>query len=162
MLKAKTILGAVRRAIADRRGTSAIELALCMPVIVGMIIPMADLGMGAYLQMQVQNAAQAGAEYAGRSGFNVSGIETAAQAATGLGNGITFPSAPSQSCSCISGTNVVAATPASGPPCTQSCGSGSVGTYVTVSTQYLYTTLFPYPALPSPVTLTAQATIRIK
>jgi len=52
----------------ERKATSAIELALVLPLIAGMIVPLTDLGMGAYTKMQVQNAAQAGADYALKTG----------------------------------------------------------------------------------------------
>jgi hypothetical protein len=152
----------LKRLAAARGGTSAVELALCLPLVAGMIVPLTDLGMGAYTQMQVVSAAQAGAMYAAQSGFNSAAITTAVTNATGLG-AITATPAPSQSCECISGTNITAAVPAGGPPCTQVCASGTAGTFVTVSAQATYTTLFDYtPIVPHTVTLTSQAVIRIK
>jgi Flp pilus assembly protein TadG len=146
----------------DRTGTSAIELGLCLPLVAGMIIPLTDLGMGAYTQMQVTNAAQAGAEFAAANGFNGTNITTVVANATSLGGAVTATPSPSQSCSCVSGAVISAAAPAGGPPCTQTCPSGTVGTFVTVSAQASYTPLFNYPGIGSPLTLTSQAVIRIK
>ncbi len=156
------LLATLRRLPLNQRGSSAIELGFCLPLIAGMIVPMTDLGMGAYTQMQLQAATQAGAEYAAIKGFNGTNITTAVNSATAL-TGISFTnSSPSQSCSCITGTAVVAASPAGGPPCTQTCPNGTVGTFVNVSTQVTYNALFDYPGLGKSFTLTAQSNVRIK
>ncbi len=145
----------------NREGTSAIELALTLPVIAAMIVPLTDLGMGAYTKMQVVNAAQAGAEYAaakGASNYNATNISTAVTSATGL-SGITATPAPAESCGCVSGTTI---SNLGAPPCSTSCASGTDGTFVTVSAQANYTPLFPYPGIASPVTLTATSVVRIQ
>lgn len=142
-------------------GTSAIELALILPVIAAMIVPLTDLGMGAYAKMQVQNAAQAGAEYAAKnasSGFNATNISTAVTNATGMG-GISANPAPSESCACVSGTTI---TDTTAPPCSTGCASGSEGIFVTVNAQATYTTLFPYPGIASPLTLNATSVVRVQ
>lgn len=159
MMPATTFIRTLRRFVRNRSGTSAVELALCLPLLAGMIIPLTDLGMGAYTQMQVANAAQAGAEYAGAVGFSSANIVSAVTNATSL-PGVTATPAPSQSCNCVTGTTVGASLGT--PPCAQICASGKVGTFVTVSAQATYTTLFDYPAISSPLTLTAQSVIRIK
>lgn len=159
MISARASFRALRRFLRDRAGTSAVELGLCLPLVAGMIIPLTDLGMGAYTQMQVVNAAQAGAEYAGTSGFNSANITNAVTNATSL-PGVSATPAPAQSCNCVTGTTVG---PSLGtPPCAQTCTSGTVGTFVTVGAQATYTTLFNYPGISSPMTLSAQTVIRIK
>ena len=45
-------------------GTSAVEFALAAPVLLGLLVPMADLGMAFSQQIKVQQAAVAGAQYA--------------------------------------------------------------------------------------------------
>jgi len=169
MMSARKLLHTLRDLITKRDGASAVELAICLPLIAAIIVPLTDLGMGAYTQMQVANAAQAGAEYAAAKGWNSDNIVTMVANATNLAGIQPNPSqkpayspAPAQSCSCVSGTTITAATPASAPPCSQTCPSGSVGTFVTVTAQASYTPLFSYPFISSPVTLTAQSVIRIK
>ena len=76
-----------RKLLRRRDGTSAIELALILPVIAAMIVPLADLGMAAFTKMEVQNAAQAGADYALKNAsgtFNATNIGTAVTSATAL------------------------------------------------------------------------------
>jgi len=158
MAMMKTFFGTLRRFWPSREGTSTLELAVCLPLLVGMLIPIADLGMGAYTQMEVQNAAQAGAEYAAVTGYNSGNIQNAVTSATSL-SGVSASPAPSQSCGCVSGTSISSL---GSPPCGETCGSGTVGTFVTVNAQATYTPLLPYPWITSPMTLTAQSTIRIK
>lgn len=142
----------------NRDGASAIELAICLPLIATMVMPIADLGMGAYAKMQVQDAAQAGAAYATRYGFNQTNITTAVTSATAM-SGISATPAPSEFCGCVSGTTV---SNVGTLPCTQTCTNGTVGTYVNVNAQANYSTLFPYPGLTSPVTLSSAAQVRIQ
>jgi hypothetical protein len=150
----------IRSLATCRDGSGIVEMAVCLPFIVGLIIPLTDLGMGAYTQMQLINATQAGAEYAAASGFNsTANVKAAINSATALST-ITFPVDPYQSCACVTGTTVG---PSLGtPPCAQGCGSGTVGTFITVQTAVQYTPLFNYPLISSPLTLTSAAIIRIK
>jgi Flp pilus assembly protein TadG len=145
----------------ERKATSAIELALVLPLIAGMIVPLADLGLGAYTKMQVENAAQAGADYALKTGgFNSTNISNAVTNATGL-TGVSATPAPSESCACVGGTPATI-TNTTAPPCSTGCASGNEGVYVTVNAQASYAPLFPYPAIPSPITFNATSTVRIQ
>lgn len=149
-------LGAALRA---RGGASAVEFAILLPVIAAIIVPLVDLGMGLYTQEQVQVSAQAGAQYAAlkgwNSGANASAIQTAVTSATSLSSVRASP-APSQSCGCLNGASIVAAS------CASTCPDGSTpGIYVTVNAQAAYTPLLPYPILGNAVTLTSQSTVRV-
>jgi Flp pilus assembly protein TadG len=137
-------------------GAAAIELAVLAPVLVMVTVVTADLGMGIYRNMQVQAAAQAGAEYAVAHGFNAGGITNAIAIATPLA-GISASPAPRQFCGCGSSTGIAETT------CDTACASGArTATYVTASAQSVYQTLLPYPLLPSAFTLTAQSTVRMQ
>jgi Flp pilus assembly protein TadG len=153
---ARSAIRAVSRWWSDPRGVATIELSIIAPLLVLALICTADLGLGIYRNMQVQNAAQAGAEYAATHGFAASGIVGAVQAATAF-SGITASPEPTQFCGCASATGVASAT------CGSACSGGSIaGTYVSVSALATYTTLLPYPLLPSSFSLTAQATVRLQ
>jgi Flp pilus assembly protein TadG len=139
----------------QRRGSAAIELALLAPPLFLMAIGTADYGFCLYQQMEVQNAAQAGAEYARKHGFSASGISGAIAGATPLS--VTASPAPAQSCGCPSGTSITSAT------CGTTCASGAAaGTYVTANAQATYTTIVPYPGIADSFTLTASSTVRIQ
>ena len=166
MIFPRRTLRALKEFAFAREGSSAVELALVLPFLIGFIIPLVDLGMGAYTKMQVAAAAQAGAEYAiylqnkGLS-FDSAKIANAVSGATALGATISPPSGQpaSQSCGCLVGPTIQLFGTA--PPCNQNCASGSVGVYVSVTAQTQFTPLFNYPLLPSPVTLSAQTTVRV-
>jgi len=138
------------------RGTAAIEFALMLPLIVLLFTGLFDLGYAAYESMEVQAAAEAGAQYAARNPWNPTAIGTAVVGATGIGN-VTATPAASRFCACpVAG----ALTPIT---CTGSCANGDPpGSYTLVSAQKLHWTALPYPALPQPLTLTGQAVRRLQ
>jgi Flp pilus assembly protein TadG len=138
-----------------RDGNAAVEFSVAAPILAIMFVPMIDIGMAVYQKMQVQDAAQAGAQYAMAHGWNSSAIQSAITSATALS--VSASPAPSKSCGCPDGSSVSAAT------CGSTCSDGqNAGTYVTVGAQATYTPLLPYPAMGSSVTLSAQATARIE
>jgi Flp pilus assembly protein TadG len=163
MLSPTRLLSLLKRLVPTSEGVAAIELGFFLPLMAGLIVPLADFGMGAYTQMQLVDAAQAGADYAARTsayGFSATTIQAAATGATGL-PGITATA--SQVCGCVSGTTISTFSGTT-PPCTQICGTGGAGLFVTVSTQVTYTPLFPYPLIHTTngsVPLAAQAVVRI-
>lgn len=140
-------------------GVSAVEFGLAAPVLLGLLIPLADLGIAYSDQIQVQQAAQAGAQYASLHPWNsgsVTAISNAVTAATTL-SGINATPAPRQSCGCPSGSTITTAT------CGSTCSNGeTAGYYVVVTAQAPYTTVLPYSALGSSMTLSAQSTVRIQ
>jgi len=138
------------------RGNAAIEFALATPILLGMLVPVADLGIAFSQQIQVQQAAQAGAQYALLHGWNSTAISNAVTAATNL-SGVSAAPAPSQSCGCPTGTTIAAAT------CSSTCSNGeTAGTYVFVNAQSPYSAVLPYSVLPSGTTLTAQTIVRVQ
>jgi len=145
----------IYRAVDDVRGVAAIELAIIAPILAGMIVCTVDLGLGIYCKMRVQNAAQAGAQYAAINGFDSNGISNAVLSATNSPGLLASPS-PSQFCGCATNAGITTAA------CGSSCPGGSLpGSYVKVSAQNTYTTLLPYPLLPRSFTFAAQARVKI-
>lgn len=131
------------------------EFGLIAPMLAAILLPVIDIGIGFYQRMQVQDAAQAGAQYAMTHGWNSTAIQNAVTSATTLSIGAS--PAPVRSCGCPGTASVVSAA------CGSACTDGHpAGTYVTVSAQALYTTLVPYPGLGNSVTLSAQSTARIQ
>jgi Flp pilus assembly protein TadG len=120
---------------------------------------MADLGIAFSEQIQVQQAAAAGAQYAAFHAWNSSSPTAIANAVTAAStlSSITASPAPSQTCGCPSSSGVAPAT------CGNTCSDGQpTGYYVVVNAQAPYTPKLPYSALGSSVTLTAQSTIRVR
>lgn len=141
----------------DTSGIAAIEFAIVVPFLLLGIVGAVDLGIGIYRDMEVRDAAQAGAQYAVVNGFNASNVSAAVTSATPYSSVAVSP-APKQFCGCATTAGVTNTT------CGSVCPNGyTAGTYVSVSaaaTYYpslLYSTVFP-----KSFALTAQSTVRIK
>ena len=140
----------------DAAGVASIELAVMAPALVMMTICTVDLGMGIYRNMQVQNAAQAGAQYAMAHIFDANKIASVVSNTTGL-SGISASPPPVQYCGCATSAGV------SNVTCGSTCPAGAIyGNYVQVSTQGTYTTILPYPMIANSFTLTAQSNVRVQ
>ena len=156
MRRADWLLKLIAALLRAPDGSVAIEFSIAAPVMVIIFIPLIDIGMGIYQQMQVQDAAQAGAQYAMVHGWNSAAIQSAVTGATALASLSASP-APAKSCGCPDDASIATAA------CGSTCADGRVaGTYVTVNAQAAYAPLLPYPTLGSSVTLSAQATARIQ
>ena len=140
----------------NEKGTAAIEFGLVGTMLSLLLLGLIDFGMGYWEQIQVGNAARAGAEYAIFNGWASSGITTAVTSATSLSS-ISATPAPTQTCGCPSASGGIT-TATCGASCT---GGATAGSYVTVNAKASYTTLFSYPGVTSPLTLTASVTVRI-
>ena len=141
---------------ADRSGVSSVEFALAVPLLATILTLLVDFGIGFYEKMQVEDAAQAGTQYALLHGWDSTAIQNAVTSATTL-SGLSASPAPTKACGCASGTSVTSA------DCSGVCASGlSPGTYVTVNAQAVYTPLISYPVFGNSVTLTAQSVARIQ
>lgn len=138
-------------------GVSAVEFAMIGGSLALLLLGVLDFGIGYWEKTQLQDAAQAGAEFATRSGYDSTSIQSAVTNATSL-SGVQATPAPSQFCGCPNiSTGVSAAT------CASTCPSdGTIaGTYVTVNAQVSYRTLFAWPGFSNPMTLASSVTVRI-
>src|SRR5579875_2136007 len=94
----------------DEYGQGMVELALCLPLFLLLILGAAEIGSIAWDSIEINNAAHAGAQFASLSHANASNannsIETAVKddLPASLSSIVTFPTAPTQSCACISTT----------------------------------------------------------
>jgi Flp pilus assembly protein TadG len=146
----------VRGKTLSRRGTAAVEFALAMPMFLILLLGLVEVGFGTYQAMQVQDAAEAGALYVSKNGWNPSGIAAAVVNATGA-TGLTATPAAVEFCGCPTSTGI------SPVVCTSTCTGGvTPGTYVKVSAALPHQTILAYPGLPLPATLTGQSTIRLQ
>ncbi len=137
-------------------GVAAVEFALIGGMLALLLVVGTDLGFVAFSDMQVETAAQSGAEYAAVHGFNATSISTAVTAATSA-SGISASPQPTSFCGCASGATVSTAT------CGSVCSDGtSAGTYVQVTATRSYSTLLSYPTLPRTFQQTSVATVRIR
>jgi Flp pilus assembly protein TadG len=164
----------------ERRGSAAIELAIIGPVIGLALLNAVDIGRYFYQKMEVQNAAQSGAQAAWSSctmaqlpaTLNCSGLNaavTAAVQATSLGTSVTLASgSPSEAYYCVnsSGALVDVATVSNPPSDCSSVGNstGTPGDYIVVQVSFAYSPIFPglsvAGAFPTPTTSTSMMRLR--
>jgi Flp pilus assembly protein TadG len=153
-----------RTMLLDRRGAAMVEFALVATVLIGLLMPLVDIGMGFYYKTQVMTAAQAGAQYAFVHGWNGTdnSVATAVTSATSL-SGITALPAPTKKTGCwtLSGTTYGLNTSNPASPC-PSPNSLAPGQYVTAGATVTYTPVLNYAGFGNPVTLVATSTVRIQ
>ena len=138
-----------------RRGTVAIEFALVAPFFLTLLGGMVELGFASYQAMEAQDAAEAGALYAAKHGYDAAGISAAVVNASGSG-GVAASPAPTVFCGCPGTAGVSAIS------CASTCASGDQpGQYVRVNASVAHETILSYLGLPLPATLTGQSTVRV-
>lgn len=148
--------GYLRPAVRDTRGVAAIEFGIMIPLLSLMVVSVTDIGLAVYRKMQVENAAQAGAQYAIARGFDTAGITNAVTSATNS-TAITALPEPVQFCGCPTSAGV---SPVS---CGTVCvGGAQAGTYAKVSAQATYYTLFDYQIVAATYTYNVQSTARLQ
>src|SRR6516162_11442608 len=125
-------------------GAALIEFTLIAPILIVMSIYTMDFGLVFYRQMQVQNAAQAGVDWAiANHIFNNAAINAAVTNATNYSGISVSTNYPIEQCGCPSSTGVTFTTYTPGSPCS-SCGGLVGGLYVTVQTQATWNSFIPY------------------
>jgi Flp pilus assembly protein TadG len=137
------------------RGTAALEFGLFAPLLMIMLVYIVELGESVFEAMQVQNAAEAGAVYAAKHGWNSAGISAAVVNSSGLA-GVTASPAPYEFCGCPAADAITSSA------CATTCTSGAAaGTYVKISAAFTHQTILAYPGMVSPTTLTGVAIVRV-
>jgi Flp pilus assembly protein TadG len=145
-----------------QRGSSLVETALVLSfILVPLLFVTLDFGQWFYYSIEIQNAAQAAAEYGAQNISDSTGITTTADndAHDVASLGVTV----NYGCECPDGTHASTGTstdPCSAPP---SCTGTTPVNYVQVLTSKTYTPLFPwtrYIGAPSSITLNGEAWVR--
>src|SRR2546421_11584408 len=96
-------IGALAR---DRRGMSAVEFGLAAPVFLAMLTPVIDIGLAFSQQIRVNQAVEAGAQYASSNPY--AGTSWATAVSSAITNATTLSVSPSvggETCGCPNGTN---------------------------------------------------------
>jgi Flp pilus assembly protein TadG len=140
-------------------GGSLVEFALLSPLLMLLLFGMVDLGRWLYLDIEVTNAAHAGAQYGSLSltnAHNTAAIQTAAQNdAPDFGTNLTVTSATT-SCWCPTapGTIVTCNSYPNNP-----CTNGTQIVLLQVHTTGTYTPWISYPPFTSTITIRGYAAI---
>lgn len=137
-------------------GSAAIEFGIIAPLLLLLLVGVVELGFGVHQAMQVQDAAEAGALYAGKHGWDQGGIAAAVVNATGAKD-VTADPAPTLFCGCPSVSGIAEVT------CSDTCPDGSgPGRYVRVSAAIPHTAILVGLLVPLPDTLRGQAVVRVQ
>ncbi len=146
----------------DRRGVSALEFALTVPVLIALTGFLADVGLLEQTRDSLTAAVNAGAQYAALAGTSVTAaaIQTAGQAATTLSPVTISVTGPAYYCTGTgAGGAVTLSTSASGA----TCGSGATaGMYVEITANYSYRPLMPVGGLLGNTVLDERAVVRLQ
>lgn len=132
------------RAIRHDGGQAIVELALSLPLFVGILIGGLETSRSLLATVGMTSAVLAGVQYGALSASasaNTAGIESAVRAEA---------------------ARLPGASP-SNPAVTSRTGTDSAGrSYVTVSGTFILTTLFSYPGIPQSYTITRSATLQVR
>jgi Flp pilus assembly protein TadG len=161
-----TMRGLARR-LSSNRGSSLVELAVALPVLIVIIAGTIDFARVFYLSVSLTDAARAGAQYGSysvaRSG-NVAGMETAATNAIPDVTGVSADA--HRSCVCATDDGAFSDTSPSPNNCTDpaavSCPGQHVVVTVTVTASKTFTTVMHVlPGVPTSIDLSRGATLRV-
>jgi TadE-like protein len=147
-----------RKFISERHGeagTAALEFGLMAPLLMLLVVGTVEVGTGAYQAMEAQNAAEAGAIYATKHGFDSAGITSAVASATAAA-GISASPAPAQFCGCPDAAGL------SEVDCSALCTGGSApGQYLRISASIAHEPLLSISGMVMPATFTGEAIVRM-
>ena len=140
----------------DESGSTMMELALTLPLLLLILFGTMDLGRMFYTSITLSGAALAGTQYGVATAANnidYTGMQTAALNDAANVSGVVATA--TSYCECLDGTSV-------------SCSTGSCTTtstppsYLKVATSVTFSTLFSYPFVPSSVPLSAVSVQRVR
>jgi Flp pilus assembly protein TadG len=152
----RTLICHFTRAVKDTTGAAAVEFGFMIPIFALMLISVTDIGLSVYRKMQVEAAAQVGAQYAMVHGFDASAISTAVTSATNA-TAVSATPSPAKYCGCSTGSSI------STVSCGTTCPGGAIaGTYTVVSAQASYSTILNYGVVPATYTFSAQSRVRLQ
>jgi Flp pilus assembly protein TadG len=133
------------------RGTSLLEVAFILPLLVLLVLGIIDIGRYATFSIGVSSAARAGVQYGAQSlatASDASGIQSAARNDDALNPPLQVSS--TVSCYC------------SGAACSGPCVAPNVETLdLVVNTSGTFTPLFNYPGVPPATTVSGMAEMRV-
>lgn len=134
-------------------GSSTIELALILPLLVLLFMGAIDLGTLYYKEIEVSSAAEAGALYGLKYPTDVNGMRAAAVLDAPNVSGLT--AVASYGCECSDGSSPVASCTA-----VPTCSSNFVN-YVSVTTSVQSNLLFAGAGMPGTITLSGSSRMRV-
>jgi Flp pilus assembly protein TadG len=146
----------VSKAFQSESGSSLVEMALVLPILFLLLMGVVDFGRAYYLAIEVSQAAHTAALYGSQNPTDTTGMQSAAVAdAPDVPSFTTSSVTATYGCECSDGSSPIASC-ATNP----ACGGMITVNYVQVNTSVSYSAMFPYPGIPSPLTLRGSARMR--
>ena len=128
----------------------ALSIFLLLTVATGVI----DFGRAFYFAAEVANAARAGVQWAAINPGHPNNLTSMQTAATNdAADWSSVTAVATEFCECDDGTSVTCGT--------GTCSTGSVRTYVKVTTTGPFNTVGLYPWIPRPINMSAEAVLRV-
>jgi Flp pilus assembly protein TadG len=128
-------------------GGSVVELALLMSLLLLILLGGIDLSRAYFLSIEVAGAAQAGAAYGILNRTDTTGIQAAASDDAPNVSNLTVGT-PTWGCECADGT--LSSTSCTSKP---TCSSTNLVYWVSVTASSTYSPVFPWPHIPSSISL---------
>jgi Flp pilus assembly protein TadG len=138
----------------DEHGGSLVELALMLPMFLLLMFGALDLGRAVYLSTEIVGAAHAAAMYGAQNPTDTTGIENAAKYDAPNVPGLSVGT-PTYGCECSDGTSYSVSCTT-----TPSCPTNNVVYRVNVTVSGTYTSIFPWPKVPSSMSFSSSASMR--
>jgi Flp pilus assembly protein TadG len=166
MMKKLNNFRTLPRILRSQSGQSLVELALLTPILLLLVVGTVEMGRYTSLSILVGNAARAGAEYGAQNPTTAgdsAGIQNAAMADLKDISGFkTQPTVTSTFvCGCDNGGTIIPS-PETFAACSVTCNVGAhLVTSVQVTVTGTFSSMFNYPGIPSPLTITSTATERV-
>ncbi len=155
------------KAKSNETGQSLLEFALMLPVMILLMVGVADIGRAIFYSVTAANAATAGVEYGSQDTLHAQGQagSTMKQAAVDDGNGFVklADTTSAHGCRCDDGTGLSCTNPIPLADCTTIvCGGQPVIECVQVTTHETFSPLFQWPGLPTSYTANGNAVMRVR
>ncbi|TVQ83505.1 MAG: pilus assembly protein [Micavibrio sp.] len=132
----------------DTRGAAAAEFALLAPILLFLMIGVADFGRYLHMKMQIDNLARNAAEYVRQGGDPDYLQQDVLLQAEFLGSEAeTLEVTAEEFCECADGVEAICS--ASSP-----CSGGYMRRFFAVELRQTYRSMLPYPGLPEEIILT--------
>ncbi len=135
-----------------RSGNATVEFALLAPLLMLLVVGLADFGLAVHDRMRLASAVRAGLQYAIHHSANPAQIEQAVLGAVGPLAASTTVSV-AEGCECPDGTAV---------ECDDTCPAGRRRAFVHVRAEQAHAVLLPWPGIETPAVLRAAASVRIQ
>ena len=138
--------------ISSEAGNSLVETGFFLPLLLLLLMGVADFGRAYYLAVEVAGAAHAGAVYGAQNITDTTGMQNAAKLNSPDVSGLVATS--SWGCECSDGTSASASC-VSTPTC-----SVNLVYYAKVTTTVTYHPIMPWKGINTPIILTGSTTMR--